>query len=267
MADQIDPGKPSTDAEQPLPETPQETPSVTPEPLDWRAALETADPKEVAKHPLVSGIAGTLAERQAQKAIQKALAERDAADAAKAKAAADQATAEAERQRQLQLARDEPYKLADEFIQRDSQTRADEARQQAEVAMLRQNAEKLIRDFGLDENDIKPIQGKTWPGTPFEGYNAFVKELSDIALHKGAQAAVDKHMTDWKAKIEEATRAAVLAETNGQEPAPDVSAGKAPAPRKAEQIIASQSEYEKAGKTPLERWHAIMGDYKPPGVN
>lgn len=243
----------STTSAEVVPE-PSTVPSERPAPAKpgWWTDLETADPKELAKHPIVAGLAGTMHERKMANAVARALVERDAQYAQKD---AERA-AEAERQRLASLP---DYEYRQEVHQKEQADAT--ARMQADKQLmdLRQTAMEIIDELGLDESDIAPLSGKQMGATPLEGFKLYVKELNAIALAKGAKSAVEKEMTNWQKSIEDAARAKALAEINGSEPSPDVGGGKAPAAPRGAKALSDQKTYESLGKTPLERYRAVVG--------
>ncbi len=254
MSDEKLPTDPSTTEIPPAAPTDSASTSAPVKP-DWWAALDTADAKELAKHPSVSGLAGTLAEKQAKKAVEKAKAEWEAESARKD---AERAARE-EAQRLEYLRVNDRDAFADEVGRKNVAETT--ARMQADkhLSELRQAAAEIISDLGLDDEDIADLAGKQMGATPDEGFRLYVKELNQRALAKHAPAAIEKQMADWKKQMEAAARAAILAEMNGDEPSPDVSAGKAPIAPKGAKALADQKTYESLGKTPQERFAAVLG--------
>lgn len=246
---------PSTSAEPvPSPSTDQGATSPPARP-EWWATLESADQKDLAKHPIVSGLVGTLAERQSKKAVERARAEWEAESARKD---AERA-AQAEEQRLENLRVNQPLDFADEVGRKKATDNIAKMQADKHLSELRQAALEIINDLGLEDSDLEDLKGKQMGATPDEGFRLYVKELNQRALAKHAPAAIEKQMADWKKQMEAAARAAILAEMNGTEPSPDVSAGKPPIAPKGAAALADQKTYESLGKTPQERFAAVLG--------
>lgn len=259
MSDESTKTVPSTSAEA-VPEASTDSGDAsTPARPDWWAALEKADKKELAKHPIVSGLVGTDLERKTKKAVERALAERETVYAQRE---AERA-AQAEEQRLEALRQNAPLDFADEVGRKKAAENVAKMQADKQLSELRQTAMEMIDDLGLDESDIAPLAGKQMGSTPMEGFKLYVKALHDIAMQKGAKGAVEKEWMNLQKTMEDAARAKILAEINGDEPSPDVGGGKAPAAPRGAKVLNDQKTFESLGKTHKERIDAAFAAVSP----
>lgn len=216
------PAAPPAAEAQPIPEPAAAVPTTAP--TDWEAILDTVDEKDLFSHKKLAGKIGTLAERQAKKIVDEAIA-RDRAERA---AAEQERLDQAEKARMAQLRDTDPVAFAEESRKREEA----EARKSATYSELVAIAQAEYNDL---PDDLKAkFSGKNYPAGS-AGVRQFLKEArAEVAAFEAGQreqslrAEFDEKLEKEVAKRlkdeRPAIRKEVLAELNGGRPAPDTGA-------------------------------------------
>lgn len=210
---QAPPERPTPDAAPPTPEPEAPAPSTegTPAPKaetpDWRALLDTVDPKELLSHPRVGGIVGSRLEAERRRAIQEA----------------EQAVEARQQDERLRALRKEDPEAYVREVEAQEQQRA-----QAGQVVSGIHARVLNLVATLPDEVKAPLSGKNYPGSYDEGVFAYTRDLMEAYAAHREKAAVAKAEQRWEKERREAIRKEILAEINGDEPAPDTTRGAAP---------------------------------------